>query len=47
VNTSLPENPALLNSEPYTGGWIFKLKVAEASSVDSLMDAAAYRQHIA
>lgn len=47
VNTSLPDNPALLNFEPYTGGWIFKLKVAEASSVDSLMDAAAYRQHIA
>ena len=47
VNTGLPDNPALLNSDPYAGGWIFKLKIAEAASVNSLMDAAAYQQHIA
>jgi glycine cleavage system H protein len=47
VNSGLPDNPALLNSDPYAGGWIFKLKVAEPASVESLMDAAAYQQHIA
>lgn len=47
VNAGLPDNPALLNSDPYAGGWIFKLKIASAASADSLMDAAAYQQHIA
>lgn len=47
VNTTLPDNPALLNSEPFTGGWIFKLKVADPAQITALMDAAAYRQHIA
>jgi glycine cleavage system H protein len=47
VNSGLPDNPALLNSDPYAGGWIFKLKVANPASTDSLMDAAAYQQHIA
>jgi glycine cleavage system H protein len=47
VNSALPDNPALLNSEPYKGGWIFKLKVANPGFTDTLMDAAAYQQHIA
>ncbi|RBP42331.1 glycine cleavage system H protein [Roseimicrobium gellanilyticum] len=47
VNSGLPDNPALLNADPYAGGWIFKLKVANAASTDSLLDAAAYQQHIA
>lgn len=47
VNSALPDNPALLNSEPYKGGWIFKLKIANPSCTDTLMDAAAYQQHIA
>ncbi len=46
VNTSLPDNPALLNTDPFGAGWIFKLKVADAASVETLMDAAAYQQHI-
>ena len=46
VNTSLPDNPALLNTDPFGAGWIFKLKVADAASVGTLMDAAAYQQHI-
>lgn len=47
VNTGLPGQPALLNEAPYAGGWIFKLKVDDASSLDALMDAAAYSKHIA
>ena len=47
VNEALNSDPALLNSEPFTGGWIFKIKICEPTEVESLMDAAAYRQHIA
>jgi glycine cleavage system H protein len=47
VNDALSSNPALLNTEPHRGGWIFKLKIADQTELSALMDAAGYRQHIA
>ncbi|MFZ4766261.1 MAG: glycine cleavage system protein GcvH, partial [Roseimicrobium sp.] len=47
VNTALPDNPALLNTDPHGSGWIYKLDVAQPSELNTLMDAAAYSQHIA
>jgi glycine cleavage system H protein len=47
VNEKLPDNPSLLNTDPYGQGWLFKLKVANAGELTSLMDAAAYTRHIA
>lgn len=45
-NAALAENPALLNTDPYGEGWIFKLRLAGSSGVEALKDAAAYREHI-
>ncbi|WP_435952225.1 glycine cleavage system protein GcvH [Dryocola sp. BD626] len=42
VNNELEGNPELVNSEPYAGGWIFKIKASDESELDSLLDAAAY-----
>ena len=39
VNESLPDNPELLNSDPYGQGWMVQLEAGDASG---LMDAAAY-----
>lgn len=47
VNTALPDNPALLNTDPHGKGWIFKVAIAEPAELKALMDAAAYQQHIA
>ncbi len=47
VNEALPDNPGLLNTDPYGEGWLFKLKIADAAEVTGLMDSAAYSQHIA
>jgi glycine cleavage system H protein len=47
VNEALADAPELVNSEPYEGGWMVRLKLAEAASGESLMDAAAYRESIA
>jgi len=47
VNEKLPDNPALLNTDPYGDGWLFKLKIGNAAEATALMDAAAYTQHIA
>ena len=44
VNAELDDNPALLNTDPYGDGWLVKIKVADASALDALMDAEAYAQ---
>jgi glycine cleavage system H protein len=43
VNESLDATPELVNSDPYGGGWLYEIVPADASSVDGLMDAAAYQ----
>jgi glycine cleavage system H protein len=43
VNGSLDDAPEQLNSDPYGAGWIFVVELADASEVDALMDATAYR----
>lgn len=45
VNEALRDNPELVNSEPYTGGWLFTLK-PDSDSLDGLMDAEAYQASI-
>jgi glycine cleavage system H protein len=42
VNSALEQAPETLNREPYAGGWILKLKLANPAEVESLADAAAY-----
>ena len=43
VNDALVDSPQLLNEEPYGDGWICELELADASQVDGMLDAAAYR----
>ena len=42
VNDALVDDPSKLNSEPFEGGWMMKVKVSDASELDGLMDSAAY-----
>ena len=42
INPDIEATPELVNSEPFDGGWLFKLKVSDESEMDKLMDAAAY-----
>ena len=43
VNETLNDSPEQVNQDPYGGGWIFVLELADVAEVDRLMDAAAYR----
>ena len=43
VNQKLVDEPSLLNSSPEADGWVYKVKLADPSELDSLMDEAAYR----
>jgi glycine cleavage system H protein len=47
INDELASEPALINTDPFGRGWIFKIKINNTAELDALMDAAAYRQHIA
>jgi len=47
VNEALAENPALVNEAAEGDGWFVKLKPADASALDALMDEAAYRAFVA
>ena len=46
VNESIVQEPALVNSEPMGKGWMFKLKIANAAEIETLMDEAAYKSLI-
>jgi glycine cleavage system H protein len=45
-NAALDANPALVNSDPYGDGWMIKVRLADPSAVDGLLDAAAYGELI-
>ena len=47
INEELEGTPDLVNSAPMDGGWLAKVKIADGTSFDDLMDDAAYQAHIA
>lgn len=46
INSDLESNPALVNSGPYTEGWLFKVRMEEGADLSELKDAAAYSSQI-
>ncbi len=46
VNAALTDSPELVNSAPYTDGWMFKIKASDESEVAGLLDAAGYKNAI-
>jgi glycine cleavage system H protein len=37
VNPALANDPGLVNREPYTGGWMLKIKVSNPAEMDKLL----------
>jgi glycine cleavage system H protein len=44
VNSELADAPQRLNEDPYGEGWICLIEPSDPSAVETLLDAAAYRQ---
>jgi len=44
INPNLNANPELVNTDPYGQGWMVRMKLANPSDAETLMDAAAYGQ---
>jgi len=46
VNDALTSNPALLNTDPFGQGWIFKMKASNPAEIDALLAPEAYTAQI-
>jgi glycine cleavage system H protein len=45
-NQALADNPQTVNEAAEAGGWFMKIKVADKSELDALLDEAAYRSYV-
>jgi glycine cleavage system H protein len=45
-NAILEDEPATINADAEGKGWIFKIKISDASQLDDLMDADAYKDYV-
>ncbi len=43
VNPALEDTPELVNSEPFEGGWMIRIKLGDLSQLDDLITADAYK----
>jgi glycine cleavage system H protein len=46
VNEAVSETPELINEDPYTSGWLVKVRLTAPQEKDSLLDAAAYKAQL-
>jgi len=43
VNEALEANPEIVNDDPFGDGWMIRIKVADPTELEDLLDAAAYQ----
>jgi glycine cleavage system H protein len=46
VNAKVVDEPETVNEDPYGEGWLVRIRLGDASEVDSLLDAGAYRAQL-
>lgn len=46
ANGALADDPTLINSDPESGGWLYKMTLSDAGELDALMDEAAYKDYV-
>ena len=47
VNQKAVDEPEIVNEDPYGEGWLFRIRLTDPSEADSLLDAEAYKAHVA
>ena len=47
VNAKVVDAPETVNEDPYGEGWLIRIRLADPSQADGLLDAAAYRELLA
>ena len=46
INEELPDTPELVNSSPYEGAWMLKIKLTNPAELDEMLDADAYQAFV-
>jgi glycine cleavage system H protein len=46
ANAALADAPELVNADAEVGGWLFRVKLTDATELGALMDEAAYKAYI-
>ncbi|MDB6019336.1 MAG: glycine cleavage system protein [Pedosphaera sp.] len=46
INKAVVDNPALVNTDPYAGGWFYKIKLSQPAEVNTLLTPAQYTAQI-
>jgi len=46
INPAIVDNPALVNTEPHTGGWFYKIKLSNPAELGALLSPADYEKQI-
>ena len=47
INPALADNPALVNTDPYGDGWLYRIRIEAGEDLEQLKDPAAYAAQIA
>jgi glycine cleavage system H protein len=47
VNAKVVDEPETVNGDPYGEGWLIRIRLANASELEALLDADAYKQVVA
>ena len=47
INAAIAANPALVNEDAMGEGWFLVIRLADPDETETLMDEAAYREHVA
>ena len=47
VNQKVVDAPETVNEDPYGEGWLIRIRLSDATEVDSLLDVAGYKQVLA
>jgi glycine cleavage system H protein len=47
VNDDLPDNPEMVNEDPYGDGWMIKIEMNDPEELQDLMTAAEYEEYVA
>ncbi len=47
VNADLEDDPGVVNSDPYVGGWLYKLEVQDDAEIEELLSAGEYEEFLA
>lgn len=47
VNAQAVDQPEVVNDDPYGEGWLVRIRLTDPAEVESLLDAEAYRAHVA